>query len=134
MVIALDWNGWPLDRVIIVAMGLLFLVIFLQVTLFHYRQNFRHWSMWIPVLATPVFGIGLVLFTYYKAEWLLYLMTVLLSVGIVAGVFGSYMHIRGVGKRVDGYKLHNFLIGPPLTLPALISAVSIIGLTALYWG
>ena len=43
------------------------------------------------------------------------------------------MHIRGVGERVDGYKLRNFLIGPPLTLPALITAVSLLGLIALYW-
>jgi cytochrome c oxidase assembly factor CtaG len=130
----LGWNGWPLERVIILAMGLLFLVIAVQVTLFHYRQNFRHWSMWIPVLATPIFGVGLVLYTFYNTNWLLYLMTILLSVGIIAGVFGTFMHIRGVGKRVEGYKLRNFLIGPPLTLPAFISAVSIIGLIALYWG
>lgn len=129
----MNWNGWPLDRVIILAMGLLFLVIFIQVTLFHYRQNFRHWSMWTPVLATPVFGIGLILYAYYNVPWLLGVMAVLLSIGIAEGVLGSYMHIRGVGKRVGGYKLRNVLIGPPLTLPALITAVSLLGLIALYW-
>ncbi|MEH7387426.1 hypothetical protein V7147_18715 [Bacillus sp. JJ1521] len=74
MVIVLDWSGWTLDRIIVLAMGLLFQVIFVQVTLFHYRQNFRHWSMWIPVLGTP------------------------------------------------------------LTLPSLVSAVSILGLIVLHWG
>ncbi|HHW38147.1 MAG TPA: hypothetical protein GXX18_13080 [Bacillales bacterium] len=133
MVNFLNWNGWSLDRIIILAMGLLFLVIFVQVTLFHYRQNFRHWSMWIPVLATPIFGICLVVFTYYNVDWLHSLLNILLIVGILAGLFGSFMHIKGVGKRVDGYKLRNFMIGPPLTLPALISAVSLLGLIALYW-
>jgi hypothetical protein len=121
-----------LDRIFILAIGLLFLVIFVQVTLFHYRQNFRHWSMWIPVIATPVFGLCLILFTFFNAKWLLYLLTVLLSVGIAAGMFGSYMHVRGVGQRVDGFKLRNFLIGPPLTLPGLITAFSLLGLFALY--
>lgn len=133
MVIVVDWNGWPLDRVFILAMGLLFLVIFVQVTLFHYRQNFRHWSMWIPVLATPLFGICLILYTFYNANWLLSLLTLLLPVGIAAGLFGSFMHVRGVGERVDGYKLRNFLVGPPLTLPAMVTAVSLLGLIALYW-
>src|SRR5687768_16126464 len=119
MVDTLGWDEWSLDRIVILAMGLLFLVIFVQVTLFHYRQNFRHWSMWIPVIATPIFGLGLILFVFYNTGWLLYLMTVLLSIGIVAGLFGTYMHIRGVGQRVGGYEMRNFLIGPPLTLPAL---------------
>jgi hypothetical protein len=129
----MDWIGWPLNRIIILAMGLMFLTIFVQVTLFHYRQNFRHWSMWIPVLATPLFGLLLVLYTFYNADWLLIVLTILLIVGILAGLFGSFMHIRGIGNRVDGYKLRNFLIGPPLTLPSMVTAVSIIGLFALYW-
>lgn len=133
MVIVVEWNGWPLGRVIILAMGLLFLVIFVQVALFHYRQNFRHWSMWIPVLATPIFGLFLVLYTFFNANWLLSLLTILLPIGILAGLFGSFMHIKGVGERVDGFKLRNFLIGPPLTLPSMVSAVSLLGLIALYW-
>lgn len=54
------WNGWSLDRVVVIAMGVFFLVIFVQVTLYHYRQNFRHWSMWIPVTVAPLFGLALI--------------------------------------------------------------------------
>jgi hypothetical protein len=129
----MDWNGWPLNRIIVLAMGLLFLVIFVQVTLFHYRQNFQHWSMWIPVLATPLFGLLLIIYTFYNASWLLLLNTVLLAIGVLAGLFGSFMHIRGIGRRVEGYNMRNFLVGPPLTLPSLITATSILGLFALYW-
>jgi len=131
---AMGWNGWPLERVFLFAMGLLFLIIFVQVTLFHYRQNFRHWSMWIPVIATPLFGLCLIFITYYNVLWLRQTLTVLMSVGILAGAFGSYMHIHGVGERVGGYEMRNFLVGPPLTLPALISAASLLSLIALYWG
>ena len=130
----LSWNGWSLDRVMIMAFGLLFLVIFVQVTLFHYRQNFRHWSMWIPVLATPLFGLCMILFAFYDPGWLKSVLSVLLSVGIAAGIYGTYQHIKGVGKRVGGYELRNFMVGPPLALPALISALSVLGLIALYWG
>jgi hypothetical protein len=130
----LDWNGWSLDRVMVFSFGMLFLVIFVQVSLFHYRQNFRHWSMWIPVLATPLFGLCLLLFSFYKASWLQSLLTILLSVGIAAGAYGSYMHVHGVGERVGGFEMRNFMVGPPLALPALISAVSLLALFALYWG
>jgi hypothetical protein len=130
----LSWNGWSLDRVMIIAFGLVFLVIFVQVTLFHYRQNFRHWSMWIPVLATPLFGLCMILFAFYDPGWLLSVLSVLLSVGIAAGIYGTYQHIKGVGERVGGYELRNFMVGPPLALPALISALSVLGLIALYWG
>ena len=129
----LGWNGWSLDRVLIFSLGLLFLVLFVQVTLFHYRQNFRHWSMWIPVLATPLFGLTLLLFSFYKSAWLSGLLTVLLSVGIAAGAYGSYMHVQGVGARVGGFEMRNFMVGPPLALPAMISAVSLLALFALYW-
>ncbi|MBP1931140.1 hypothetical protein [Ammoniphilus resinae] len=130
----MGWNGWPLDRVFIFALGLMFLVIFVQVTLFHYRQNFRHWSMWIPVTATPVFGLCMVLFSFYNVTWLHFLLTVLLSVGILAGGYGSYMHVHGIGQRVGGYEMRNVLVGPPIALPSMITATSLLGLIALYWG
>lgn len=62
------------------------------------------------------------------------LVAVLLAAGVLAGMFGSVMHIRGVGERVGGYEMRNFLIGPPLTLPGMVTAMSILGLIAMYWG
>ena len=98
----MNWNGWSLDRVVVIAMGVFFLVIFVQVTLYHYRQNFRHWSMWIPVTAAPLFGLALILYAFYRPDWLLSTLTFLLSVGVAAGAFGSYMHVKGVGEREIG--------------------------------
>jgi hypothetical protein len=128
-----NWVDWSLDRVLILFVGLAFFMIFIQVTLFHYRQNFRHWSMWIPVLATPVFSILAVALSFYNIEWLRTTLAWLLAVGILSGMLGTYMHIKGVGDRVGGYELRNFLIGPPLTLPAMVTAMSTLGLFALYW-
>jgi hypothetical protein len=130
----MNWNGWPLERILILFTGLAFLMLFVQVTLFHYRQNFRHWSMWIPVLATPTFAIIAFFLTFYNASWLRSTYAVLLAVGVVAGMFGSYQHISGIGQRVGGYEMRNVLIGPPLVLPGMITAMSLLGLVAIYWG
>ena len=127
------WNGWPLERVVILLLGFLYLMIFVQVTLFHYRQNFRHWSMWIPVIATPVDGLLLITLAFYDLELLRTLLLVLLSLSVVAGAFGSFLHARGVGERVGGYEMRNFLVGPPIMLPGMITGASILGLVALLW-
>ena len=127
------WNGWPWDRVIILFTGLAFLMLGLQVTLFHYRQNFRNWSMWLPVAATPVLGFLGVLLSFYNVLFLRQLFFVLLAVGALAGLGGFLLHFEGVGERVDGYRMHNFLVGPPITLPLMVTAMSILGIIALYW-
>ncbi len=90
--------------------------------------------MWIPVLATPIFGVLTLIECSYHMPWLRAVLGVLYAVGVLAGGFGSFMHVHGVGKRVGGYHLQNFLVGPPVALPAMVSAMSLLGLIALYWG
>lgn len=127
------WSGWPWDRVIILFTGLAFLMIGLQVTLFHYRQNFRVWPMWLPVGATPVIGLAAILVTFYNVPVLRTVLVVLLAIGVLSGIGGFVLHFEGVGERVDGYRLNNFLVGPPVTMPLMVTAMSVLGLIALYW-
>jgi ABC-type sulfate transport system permease component len=127
------WHGWPLDRVLILFLGLLYLMLFVQVTLYHYRQNFRHWAMWIPVIVTPLDGILLIWLAFFNADWLRTTLVLLLAASLLAGMFGSYLHWRGIGERVGGYTMRNFLVGPPALLPAMITGSSLLGLIALYW-
>lgn len=127
------WDGWPLSRVLFLFTALAFLMIFLQVTLFHYRQNFRHWTMWTPVIATPLLGVLLLTLAFYNAPWLRTLTAIFCSVGVLAGLGGFALHVEGVGERVDGYKMQNLLVGPPITLPLMVVAMSALGLLALYW-
>lgn len=128
------WIGWPIDRVILLFTGIAFLMISLQVTMFHYRQNFRHWAMYGPVVAGPVLGVLAVLLAFYNLPVLRGVLAVLFFAGLALGVTGSVLHIYGVGQRVGGYQQsQNFLIGPPLTLPAMVAAMSVLGLIALYW-
>jgi hypothetical protein len=128
-------NGsvWSMDRILILFVAVAFLLIGIQVTLFHYRQNFHHKSMWVPVLAAPVFFLAGIVLTWYNAPWLHTLFVVLMWFGVVAGLIGFYFHIRGVRIRVGGWALRNFLIGPPIMLPIMFSALSALGLIAACW-
>ncbi len=130
----LNWTGWPLERVMLLVVGILYLVVGIQVTLFHYRQNFNKKVMWVPVIEAPLIGAASLMYVAYAADWLATFNAVLYWIAIASGLIGSVYHIRGVGKRVGGYVLRNFLVGPPAMLPSLISALGVIGLIALYWG
>lgn len=127
------WDGWPLHRIIILFVGLAFLMMGIQVALFHYRQNFHHKSMWVPVMISPLLFIAGISFSIFKVDWLSNLFVVLLSLGAISGFIGFYFHFRGVGIRVGGWELRNFLIGPPVILPLMFTALSVLGLFAVYW-
>lgn len=127
------WNGWPIDRITILFVSLAFLLIGIQVTLFHYRQNFHHKSMWVPVLAAPLFFIAGVAYSFYNVSWLSTLFLWFMWIGVLNGLVGFYYHFRGVGVRVGGWALRNFLIGPPIILPLLFTAMSTFALIVIYW-
>lgn len=125
------WNGWPLDRAVFLFAGFGFSLVFVQVTMMHYRQNFRHWSQWLPVIALPVLALNAFFLACVNHPTLRNVFAVLAAAGVIEGLFGFYKHFTGVGKRVDGYRFHNFLVGPPIILPLLISALCALGLLAL---
>lgn len=129
----MQWDGWTLDRIVILFVSFAFLLIGIQVTLFHYRQNFRVKVMWTPVIGSPVFFVSGLLLFFSHADALAVIFTLLMWAGVLVGLIGFYMHFKGVGARVGGYKLRNFLIGPPVILPLLFCAVSVLGLIGIYW-
>lgn len=127
------WDAWPLARILILFVSLAFLLVGIQVTMFHYRQNFNHKAMWLPVISAPIFFVAGVALTIYNVSWLSGLFQALMWLGVVSGLIGFYFHFRGVGIRVGGWALRNFLIGPPVTLPIIFTAISVLGLIAAYW-
>lgn len=127
------WKDWDLARIIILLIGLAYLMLFIQVTMFHYRQNFRNKAMWLPIIAGPLIGIIGILLVFANISALVGLFKVLLWLGLLGGIVGFYLHFKGVGQRVDGYVLRNFLVGPPIILPLMFSAIAIVGLFAAYW-
>jgi hypothetical protein len=129
----MNWDGWTLNRVLVVFIGAAFLLIWVQVFLFHYRQNFHHKSMYVPVVVAPLLALSAVGLAFYKAPWLATVYTAVSVAGILSGLVGAYYHYKGVGVRVGGFEFRNFLIGPPVTLPIIFAALSVLGLFAIYW-
>ncbi|MEK8132545.1 hypothetical protein WMW72_32145 [Paenibacillus filicis] len=129
----MNWDNWSLERLVYLFVGLAYLALGLQVTLSHYRQNFHHKSMWAPVLASPVFSLAGLWLASARSAQLLTFFSLLMWVGVVIGSAGLYYHVHGVRVRVGGYTLRNFLSGPPIVMPVLYSAISVLGLLAYYW-
>lgn len=127
------WTGWSLARLMILLVGVAYLMISIQVTLLHYRQNFRHPAMWLPVLGGPIIGICAGLLALFNLHLLVGLFIILLWIVLIAGVIGFYYHLRGVGQRVGGYGMNNILVGPPIVLPLMLSALALFGLFAVNW-
>lgn len=128
------WNGWPLERVLILFVALAFFMIGLQVAMFHYRGNFRNPLMWTPVVDTPVVGITGLLLAFYNVLWLRTAFGWLLGITLLAALAGAVIHVRYVTLRVGGWEFRNVLTGPPFILPMMLSAISALGLLVLYWG
>ncbi len=129
----MSWSAWNLDRIVILFVSLAYLLVGIQVTLYHYRQNFHHKIMWLPVVLSPLLFLAMLLLTFNLADGIITLNIWLLWFAVLAGLIGFYRHFKGVGQRVGGYELRNFLIGPPVILPLVFSAVGGLGLIAIYF-
>jgi hypothetical protein len=128
------WHGWSMDRIVILFVGLAYLLIWIQVTLLHYRQNFHHKAMWAPVASSPIFAVTGLTLAIWGYSWLHSLFIGMMWLGVVIGLVGFYFHFHGVGVRVGGYELRNFMIGPPVIFPIIFSALGGLALIAVYWG
>ncbi|HET7560473.1 MAG TPA: hypothetical protein VFK80_10990, partial [Limnochordia bacterium] len=126
------WNGWPAERWFYLLIGVIFAAIFIQVTLMHRRQNFRHPAMWFPVVATPTLAGLAFLLTAFDLPALRVLLALGAAAGTLIGLVGSYFHVAGAGERVGGFTLDNFMTGPPPMLPAMVTAMSLVTLLVLY--
>jgi len=127
------WSQWSLDRIILLFVGIAYLLIGLQVALSHYRQNFHHKIMWAPVVEAPLIGLLSLLAVGLNSRGWLVAAQAAYWIGTASGLLGFALHLKGVGVRVGGYALRNFLVGPPVVLPLLFAAMSVLGLLAA-WG
>src|SRR5690606_34592518 len=126
------WVGWPVERILYLFLGVVFLAMFVQVTLYHWRQNFRSPAMWLPVIATPLLAVVALLLVAWNLPPLRSLLAVLAAVTGAASLYGTYLHGAGVGQRVEGYTLNNLMVGPPIMLPLLLAALSVLALLTVY--
>lgn len=126
------WIGWPLERVLYLILGILFAGLFVQVTLYHIRQNFRHPSLWLPVIATPVAGATCLLLAGWNTPVLKTLLAWSAGIMALASVYGTYMRSVGVGNRIGGFNVNNAMVGPPVMHPVLLATLSVLAWITVY--
>ncbi len=97
----------------------------------HYKNNFRYWIQWSPVVLAPM--LAGTAFASVKSRRLA--TTALPAVSALAGAdaaVGFYYHARGVLRRPGGSKhlLYNIMYGPPIFAPLLFGAAGMLGILA----
>jgi hypothetical protein len=97
----------------------------------HYKNNFRYWVQWTPVVLAPM--LAATAFTSVKSRKVATL--ALPAVSALAGAdaaVGFYYHARGVLRRPGGSKhlLYNIMYGPPIFAPLLFGAAGMLGVLA----
>ncbi len=102
-----------------------------EIYLEHYKASFGNKWMWSPILVTPpvvVAGIGGVFSRRWAKRWL----PITAGIYTANGLFGEYLHARGVARKPGGWKnaSYNVPMGPPIVAPGLMTMVGAMGLLA----
>jgi hypothetical protein len=97
----------------------------------HYKNNFRYWAQWTPVLLSP--ALAAAAFGSVKSRCLA--TTALPALSVISSAdaaVGFYYHARGVLRRPGGSKhlLYNIMYGPPVFAPLLFGAAGMLGMLA----
>ena len=97
----------------------------------HYKNNFRYWAQWSPVILSPL--LAGTAFASIKSRRIAN--TALPALSILAGAdaaVGFFYHGRGILRRPGGRKhlLYNILYGPPIFAPLLFGAAGMLGVLA----
>jgi hypothetical protein len=127
------WDGWPFARVYMLLVALAFVVIGLQVLLFHWRAGFRRLTMYGPVLLAPVLVVAGVVGAVQRDGALGWIVLSVFALGVVDGLVGIAEHLRGIARRIGGFSLRNLMSGPPPLLPVAFMALALTGALALVW-
>jgi hypothetical protein len=97
----------------------------------HYKNNFRYWVQWTPIVIAPL--LAGTAFASVKSRRIA--TTALPALSAIAGAdaaVGFFYHGRGVLRRPGGRKrlLYNIMYGPPIFAPLLFGAAGMLGILA----
>jgi hypothetical protein len=126
------WTSWPVERLLYLFLAAAYLLVWIQVTLFHWRGGFRSKFMWGPVLYTPLL-IVVALLLGFRRGGLDTAFVALYAIGVLEGMIGVILHARGVASMVGGFNIRNLMAGPPVVLALVYAALSGLGLLVFYW-
>lgn len=128
-----EWETWDVDRAVVAFSSLLYLGIWVQVTLMHWAGGFKHKAMWGPVVATPLFAGAGAAAAVSRGGVLGWAMAGVLALGVLMGLLGVALHVRGITSQIGGLTLRNLLSGPPPVLPLAYALIGVLGAGALAW-
>jgi hypothetical protein len=128
-----EWDGWDIDRAVLVFTAVAYLVIWVQLSLLHWAGGFKHLAMWGPVLATPFVIAGAIAGGLERGSPWGWVALGLLAFGVLDGVLGVYFHLRGIASQIGGFTTRNVLSGPPPLLPLAYAAIGVLGIGGLLW-
>lgn len=128
-----SWSGWPLERLIYAFVAVGYFAAWAQLTLMHWRGAFRRIEMWGPVVFTPILLIVTVIYLFSRGGFLDTLFVIVMAIGLLEGLAGTFFHLRGVASQVGGINLRNLATGPPPLLPLIYGALGGFALLTYYW-
>lgn len=102
--------------------------------LFHYRQNFYHWSLWVPIGLLWSLVVTLFIAEFWPTPFMVHLVIIHSALTGLFHLWGAYLHLIGVGRRVGGQNVHNHMVGPPVILPLIVATVATIDVLRLLEG
>jgi hypothetical protein len=124
------WDGWELGRAVVAFTAVMYAGMWVQLSLMHGSGGFKHPAMWSPVVATPVL-VGSAVVT--REGIIGVAVAAVLGLGVLLGLAGTALHLRGTRSQVGGVGLRNLLSGPPPVLPVAYALTGLLGLGALIW-
>jgi hypothetical protein len=128
------WEGWDFQRFYLLFVGAAFVLLGVQVFLFHWRAAFSKRSMYLPVLAAPLLALAAIVAAITREGPIGWIALAIFAVGVAGGVFGAYEHLRGIAGRIGGFTPRNLVAGPPPLLPGTFAAIAFSAGLAVLWG
>ena len=127
------WDGWPFARVYLLLLAVAFLVVGVQVLLLHWRGAFRSRAMYSPVVLAPIIAVAAVVVAISRNDAIGWIAVAVFALGLVDGLIGLALHLRGVASLIGGLTLRNLMAGPPFLLPLAFGALALTGGLAVVW-
>jgi hypothetical protein len=128
------WEGWDFQRFYLLFVGAAFLLLGVQVFLFHWRAAFSKRTMYLPVLAAPLLAVAAIVAAITREGAIGWIAVAVFAVGVAGGLVGVFEHLRGIAGRIGGFTPRNLVAGPPPLLPATFAAVAFSAGLAVVWG
>ena len=127
------WDGWPFGRLYLLLVAVAFLVIGTQVYLLHWRAVFRSKAMWGPVVMAPIIAAAGVAAAIVRNDVIGWTAVTIFALGLIDGLIGLALHLRGIAQRIGGFTARNLTAGPPPLLPLAFAALALTGGLAVVW-